>query len=222
MGMEALRGDRRAGVGLIAVRLLSAAVRRRNRALNPSTLPLEEREKNHTRARRSGQNCCRSTRGNRPAIASGRRPGRPKLARPESHPPVDDDGYFVGLAISGGGSRSANFSAACMFQLQRLGVLQRVDYISSVSGGSLTAAYYCLTPTTAVEPRRTCSASSPTASPPTRSGQTFLPVELARADVHRRGTAATCWPTRFRSSTCSAAAARGSRSPTCATTARAC
>jgi len=55
-----------------------------------------------------------------------------------------DDGYFVGLALSGGGSRSANFAAACMFQLQRMGILDRVDCISSVSGGSLTAAYYCL------------------------------------------------------------------------------
>ena len=64
--------------------------------------------------------------------------------RPAESPDVVPDGFFVGLAISGGGSRSANFSAACMFQLQRLGILQRVDYISSVSGGSLTAAYYCL------------------------------------------------------------------------------
>jgi len=56
----------------------------------------------------------------------------------------NSNGYFVGLALSGGGSRSANFSAACMFQLQRLGVLQKVNYISSVSGGSLTAAYYCV------------------------------------------------------------------------------
>src|SRR5688500_12513820 len=55
-----------------------------------------------------------------------------------------DDGYFVGIGISGGGSRSANFAAACMFHLQRLGLLQRVDYISAVSGGSLTAAYYCV------------------------------------------------------------------------------
>jgi predicted acylesterase/phospholipase RssA len=54
------------------------------------------------------------------------------------------DGYFVGLALSGGGSRSANFSAACMLQLQRLGLLERVDYISSVSGGSLAGAFYCL------------------------------------------------------------------------------
>ena len=58
--------------------------------------------------------------------------------------PADTDGYFVGVAISGGGSRSANFAAAVMFQLQRIGLLQRVDYLSSVSGGSLTAALYCL------------------------------------------------------------------------------
>ncbi|MGA2582678.1 MAG: patatin-like phospholipase family protein [Tepidisphaeraceae bacterium] len=56
---------------------------------------------------------------------------------------VDSDGCFVGLAISGGGSRSANFAAACMFQLQRLGMLQKVDCISAVSGGTLAAAYYC-------------------------------------------------------------------------------
>ena len=58
--------------------------------------------------------------------------------------PASDDGWFVGIAISGGGSRSANFSAAVMFELQRLDFLRRVDAISSVSGGSLTAAYYCV------------------------------------------------------------------------------
>ena len=57
---------------------------------------------------------------------------------------ANDDGYFVGIAISGGGSRSANFAAACMFHLQRLGLLQRADYISAVSGCSITAAYYCV------------------------------------------------------------------------------
>ena len=48
------------------------------------------------------------------------------------------------LSLSGGGSRSAAFSAACMFQLERLGILQKVDYLSTVSGGSLPGAYYCL------------------------------------------------------------------------------
>ena len=57
--------------------------------------------------------------------------------------PADKDGCFVGLAISGGGLRAANFSAGCMFEMQRLGLLQKVDYVSSVSGGSLAAAYYC-------------------------------------------------------------------------------
>jgi predicted acylesterase/phospholipase RssA len=59
------------------------------------------------------------------------------------HAHLSPNGYFVGLAISGGGSRSANFAAACMFQLQRIGLLQKVQCISSVSGGSLIAAYYC-------------------------------------------------------------------------------
>ena len=54
------------------------------------------------------------------------------------------DKMFVGLALSGGGSRAANFSAAVMLELKKRGILQRVDFISSVSGGSLAAAYYAL------------------------------------------------------------------------------
>src|SRR5881396_2985943 len=53
-------------------------------------------------------------------------------------------GVFVGIAISGGGSRAANFSAAVLFELEELGLLQNVSAISSISGGSLTAAYYGL------------------------------------------------------------------------------
>jgi hypothetical protein len=48
---------------------------------------------------------------------------------------------FVGVAISGGGSRSANFSAAVLQELEKLGFLDHVTAFSSVSGGSLTAAY---------------------------------------------------------------------------------
>jgi len=54
------------------------------------------------------------------------------------------DGAFVGLAISGGGSRSAVLATAVMLQLQQLGILERVDYMSSVSGGGLPAALYAL------------------------------------------------------------------------------
>ncbi|WP_447600372.1 patatin-like phospholipase family protein [Nitrospira sp. Nam80] len=54
------------------------------------------------------------------------------------------DGRFVGLAISGGGSRAANFGAAAMLELQRRGLLEQVDVISGVSGGTLPAVYYGL------------------------------------------------------------------------------
>lgn len=55
-----------------------------------------------------------------------------------------DSGVFVGIAMSGGGSRAANFSAAVMLELEELGFLQRASAVSSVSGSSLTAAYYGL------------------------------------------------------------------------------
>ena len=51
---------------------------------------------------------------------------------------------FVGLAMSGGGSRAAVFSAAVLFELRRYGLLQQADVMSSVSGGSFAAAFYAL------------------------------------------------------------------------------
>src|SRR5262249_17250340 len=98
-----------------------------NRQLNPLSLPLESRIANHTHAS-LGVDIWTKTTATQPEIVP--------VANPANPPIRDDDGYFVGLAISGGGSRSAVFAAACMFQLQRLGILQRVDYISAVSGGS--------------------------------------------------------------------------------------
>ena len=49
-------------------------------------------------------------------------------------PPIGENGnseedYFIGLALSGGGSRAANFSAAVMWQLNELGILKEVQYI---------------------------------------------------------------------------------------------
>ncbi len=49
---------------------------------------------------------------------------------------------IVALALPGGGSRSAVFSAAVMFELQRKDLLREVDLISSVSGGAMPAALY--------------------------------------------------------------------------------
>lgn len=48
---------------------------------------------------------------------------------------------LVGLALSGGGVRSAAYSLGVLQGLQRSGVLQRVDYLSTVSGGAYAGAY---------------------------------------------------------------------------------
>ena len=57
----------------------------------------------------------------------------------------------IGLAVSGGGSRAALFAAGAFEALARLKageekgpLLEKVSYISSVSGGSLASAYYVI------------------------------------------------------------------------------
>lgn len=57
---------------------------------------------------------------------------------------IDTMPAFVGLAISGGGSRAANFGAAVMERLDQEGFLKHVNVISAVSGGALPASYYVL------------------------------------------------------------------------------
>ncbi|TAL85650.1 MAG: patatin-like phospholipase family protein [Rhodanobacter sp.] len=67
--------------------------------------------------------------------------------------PEQDDGTFVVLAFSGGGTRAAAFSYGVLEKLRATTVsvdgrpqslLSRVNVITSVSGGSYTAAYYGL------------------------------------------------------------------------------
>lgn len=53
-------------------------------------------------------------------------------------------GYKIGLALSGGGYRAAAFHIGALRALHKLGLLDKVDVISSVSGGSIIAAYYGL------------------------------------------------------------------------------
>lgn len=50
----------------------------------------------------------------------------------------------IGLALSGGGYRAAAYHIGTLRALHKLGILENVDVISSVSGGSITAAYYAL------------------------------------------------------------------------------
>ena len=56
------------------------------------------------------------------------------------------DKRFIGLAISGGGLRAANFGAAVMLELHQRGLLELVDVMSGVSGGTLPIAYFALSP----------------------------------------------------------------------------
>ncbi len=53
-------------------------------------------------------------------------------------------GKKIGIALSGGGYRAAAYHIGTLRALHRLGVLDKVDVISSVSGGSITSAYYAL------------------------------------------------------------------------------
>lgn len=57
---------------------------------------------------------------------------------------MDKDGKKIGLALSGGGYRAAAYHVGTLRSLYRMGILDKVDVISSVSGGSITAAYYAM------------------------------------------------------------------------------
>ena len=53
-------------------------------------------------------------------------------------------GKKIGIALSGGGYRAAAYHIGTLRALHRLAVLDKIDVISSVSGGSITAAFYAL------------------------------------------------------------------------------
>lgn len=55
---------------------------------------------------------------------------------------TDPHDTYVGLALSGGGIRSATFSLGLLQGLRALGVLRAVDYLSTVSGGGYAGAWY--------------------------------------------------------------------------------
>lgn len=49
----------------------------------------------------------------------------------------------IGLALSGGGIRSATFSLGLLRGLSSLHLLKRIDYLSTVSGGGYAGAFFC-------------------------------------------------------------------------------
>lgn len=52
--------------------------------------------------------------------------------------------YRFGLALSGGGYRAAAFHLGTLRKLEELGLLSKVDVLSTISGGSITGAAYAL------------------------------------------------------------------------------
>lgn len=50
---------------------------------------------------------------------------------------------YLGLAISGGGIRSATFSLGIIQKLAEFGILKHIDYLSTVSGGGYIGAWLC-------------------------------------------------------------------------------
>ncbi len=50
----------------------------------------------------------------------------------------------LGLSLSGGGYRAAAFHLGTLHKLDEMGILPRIDVLSTISGGSITGAAYCL------------------------------------------------------------------------------
>jgi len=50
----------------------------------------------------------------------------------------------IGLSLSGGGFRAAAFHLGVMKKLNELGLLDKIDVLSTISGGSIIGATYCL------------------------------------------------------------------------------
>ena len=84
------------------------------------------------------------THANRPLADHVPPPTRASLVLDVTRRPFPPSRAFVGIAMSGGGSRAANFSAAALFALEELGFLRHAAALSAVSGSSLAVAYYGL------------------------------------------------------------------------------
>lgn len=70
--------------------------------------------------------------------------GVPRARQQFAPEDTDRPDVFVGLAISGGGSRAAVFGMAVMKELDELGILRHVSAVSTTSGGGLAGAYFSL------------------------------------------------------------------------------
>jgi len=62
----------------------------------------------------------------------------------ETNPKQEEHDSKIGLALSGGGFRASIFHLGVIRRLEELGLMKKVSVISSVSGGSIIAAYYVI------------------------------------------------------------------------------
>lgn len=84
---------------------------------------------------------CRNT---FPASPGTTAPTREQVVQACTGPNWTPDENFIAIGISGGGTKSAVFATQAMFALDQWGLLDQVDMISSVSGGSFASALYAL------------------------------------------------------------------------------
>ena len=64
-----------------------------------------------------------------------------EVLKRRNHYKIDDRSWAAGIALSGGGIRSATFAMGVLVAISRRGLLQQFDYLSSVSGGGYTASF---------------------------------------------------------------------------------
>src|SRR5690606_9634692 len=62
-----------------------------------------------------------------------------RVRREKAEQPLDTP--TVGVALSGGGIRSATFALGVFQSLARAGLVRRIDYLSTVSGGGYFGAF---------------------------------------------------------------------------------
>ena len=97
--------------------------------------------------------------------------------------PVPVKGNLVGLALSGGGIRSATFGLGVLEGLKSFGLLKKIDYLSTVSGGGYIGAWLSANCKRAAERK-----AAPNKAPPDPDGK----AAYERASINWLDKSA-CW-----------------------------
>lgn len=115
------------------------AINQRRKNLLKKNLVTLERERDTDSEPAADPSCEAGLRPGQGSAASAPAPRDASLA----HEPIlrpTEDSRLVGLALSGGGIRSASFCLGALQALDKSGVLNNIDYLSTVSGGGYIGA----------------------------------------------------------------------------------